>query len=356
MNMKIKSLFMMMTVAILLASCSKSEMEEQEAISPDEITLASSVMTISPVSRAAYEGTDLSTKPLTALVLASNTTKNYTGANLRCEGTMTFNGKNVIYNKPVYRGDYSLPTQLMTNVFLSGLYPAAIGNTPCWNTTTEEGKAKMILTGKEDVMFATEQNTNRGSIADKNYAELAFKHQLTLMKLSLAGNTDAVTAKTTVTGIELIAVQGSHITDEVEVDLANQTVNFGGQAATLACYDKDSDNIAFGEGSYQVDGTSTEKAYIMAPPVTATALADNKTTYEYTFKVYYDVEEGNPVQVVNKDLEVKVDLMDMTGTTAYNENTAGKAFNIKLQFVGGQIQATASVTDWALAGNVNMDI
>jgi len=367
--MKIRNVFMLMAVAAL-ASCSKSEIDNPttDVTVTDEIALSSKVVQINPVTRIAYDRTDLEENPLTALVLTADASGNYVD-DFRCEGSMTFNGGNVVYNKPVYRGTYALPSgSIATLVYLTGLYPATIRNSSedvaCWNTTTDPGTARMVLTGKEDVMFAGEQSTSKENIAAGNYAELEFEHQLTLMKFFFYGNTDATNAETEVTGLQLIAVQGSAVSDTVKVNLSDQSVSFAtadleeGQApVTLACYDRGSDNVAFSNTVYVIGSspTSNEQAYILAPPVTASATnSSDALTYEYTFKVYYQVSEGD--ETVSKNLEVKIDLTGMDAQTAYTEATAGKAFNIRLQFVGGQIQATASVTDWEHVGNVDMEI
>lgn len=351
MKMKSKSAWVAMA-AIVLASCSQSELIEQANIDSNEIMASSAVSVASVNTRASYEGTISGTNKLKALVLASETSKDY--STMYCAGTMEFADQTnaVDFDKPLFVGTSVYPNS--AKVYLTGLHPAGTINAPIWDLTTTSGSASLTLTGKEDVMLAKEKESIKGG----QKAALAFEHQLTLMKFFLYGDADAVTAKTKVTGLKLTAVDGQAIPNEVTVDLAAQTVSLAGSASDMPCYGTASDVAAFGTpyavtATIPAPGTDTELAYVIAPAVTATGQTSGKDTYEYTFVVSYTL--GDPV-TATQNIEVKVNLKATDKSTDFAASTIGKAFNISLKFAGGQIQASASVTDWALAGNIDMQI
>lgn len=338
--MKKKCVFLMMlTTALIWAGCSKTEVETP-APESNEIRLQSSVRDILPSTRRAYEGTDLSANPLTALVLTSLVAKNYTSP--YCEGTMTFNSSGAVsYNKPIINGAYSFPgTSTMT--YLTGLHPGT-----GWDTSTTPGTPVFNLTGKDDVMFAPEQSTSLQQVNSGTYATLPFTHQLTLMKLSFYGDVQSA-GNVKVNAAELIKVNNAPIPATVEAAISSNTqaLNFSGSTNTLACYAKDTDNPYSGV-SYTLTGAAVEQAYILAPPV-ANAAGGND---EYTFRISYLDASNNP-----KAMDVNVDLKTTTGGPAFTGSTKGTAFNITFKFVGGQIEAQATVTDWVQGGSFEEEI
>lgn len=355
--MKMKSVFMLMAAAVLV-SCSKSEIEPA-VIGSDEITLGSSILNTNVSSRAPYEATTITAADsLVARVLA-NVAGTFTGTHY-CNGTMTFkSAAAATYNKPVTSGNYDFSgVGVSTPLYLCGLYPAA-----GWDVTTEAGKASLIFTGKEDVMFAPQVTTTATLVGGGTYGNLAFGHNLTLMKVAFKGDADARTAKTRVVGMKLTKVNGSTITNKVLLDLASTTTTpiapvYSGAATTFNCYKLGSDSIAFvgtptGSAAHTVleNTTGTQQAYVIAPPVTASATAG---TYEYTFTVDYEVEVGG--SFTSRTAVIDVDLMNTTGSTAFAASTVGNAFNLTFNFIGRQITATATVTAWTLGGKVDMDI
>lgn len=338
--MKKKYLFLMLTTLLLWAGCSKTEVVNP--VEPDnlEIKIQSSVRDVLFSTRGAYEGTDLTTNPLTALVLASQTTKNY--ATLHCNGTMTFDGSGAVsYNKPITSGSYVFPGQT-TNIYLTGLHPAS-----GWDVTTTPGTPVFTLTGKDDVMLAPEQSTVLALVNAGTYATLPFTHQLTLMKLSFYGDAQAV-GKVKVTDVELIKVNEAIIpaTTQATISAATQEITFTGSLASLPCYISGADDTYTGQ-SYTLTATASEQAYVLAPPVANAAAGNN----EYTFKVSYLDANNSP-----KAMDVNVDLKVATGGAAFTGSTVGTAFNITFKFVGGQIEALASITDWTLGGSFEEEI
>jgi len=342
--MKIKSIFMLMT-AVIITSCSKSEIEESATVDSNEISVASTVIDVDASTRTPYEGTISSTNKLKALVLASQDAQSY--ATVYANGTMEFSAATVVdYDKPMNSGVSNYPAGL--RVYLTGLHPSS-----GWSVTG--GEATLTMSGKEDVMLATRQESLRGSGSNQ---ALAFTHQLTLMKLFFHGDADAVNSnETTVTSVELIKANGADLPNTATAKLsdATQTIDFSGSVAKFDCYASGNNTVAFST-PYVVTttapnmATDTEQAYVIAPPVQASNI---DATYEYTFKIKY-TNGSSPA--VAKEMDVNVDLKDLGGSTSYNAPTAGNAFNIAFRFMGNQIQAAATVTAWTLAGNVNMDI
>lgn len=338
-----KSILYVLMAAFVLASCSKSE--DPAPVNNDglEFSVRSSVIDVNANanSRVAYTGNDLATNNLTALVLTSETSCDYT--TLFCNGTMTFVGgsttDNVVYNKPVTSGSYLL-AEGGNDFYLSALYPATV-----WDLTTTSGKALFTLTGKEDVMFASEKPATKAGMSSTTYPLMEFKHQLALLRLWFSGSQDAVDLATTVTNIALTHVGGVAVPTDVEIDLStsSQPVTFSAPApnTTLACYGigVDTDFATTHTAGYIVPVVPAviAKAYTLVPPTPITA----EGSYEYTFKVDYTVDS------VDKSLSVNVDLNGLGN----NVSTVGYAFDIKLNFVSGQIQAVASVTDWVEGGS-----
>lgn len=331
--MKKKYVYLWM-IAAAFASCAENEVVDPFEPTDVELELRSEVrnITASSSTRAAYEGTDLTANPITALVLATATSFDY--SSLYCNGTMTFNGSgNISYNKPVTAGTYTMPAA--ATIYLSGLHPGT-----GWNVATAP---TFDLTGKDDVMFAGEENTSISDMTSGTFATLKFNHQLTLLKVSFLGDDKAVDYK--VNSIELVKVNEGGIPAKVTANLGSpQSITFSGAEGSLPCYVKDSDDPYTGI-DYVLTSTASEQAYVLAPPVTA--VAGNK---EYTFKIHYIDQTDGP-----KYMDVNVDLKVSAGTP-YTGSTVGKAFDITFKFIGGQIEALATVTDWVTGGTFTEEI
>jgi hypothetical protein len=284
-------------------------------------------------TRAAYEGgTISSTNPLTALVLTSLNSKDYTkGANLneklRCEGIMTFDGSDkVAYNKPVMYGDYRFSDYSSNSGkshYMTGLYPAA------W--IVSGGDRTLELTGKEDVMLATEVTTNYTKVKGNEPATLAFTHQLTLLKLkfikeSAVGDIKLQSAKV----VDMLGGLKSKAVAKISQN--SQEVTFEPSAASIACYKWNTD-APLENADYQLLTSDNVYGYTLVPPVMARAGAD-----EYEFHINYTVEGDMTSQKVYVDL--KNTMTSLTG------DSKGKAYTITFKFVDGGIESAASVAVW----------
>lgn len=326
--------------ALLWTSCSRTEVVNPVDPDNQEIKLQTRVRDMLSSTRGAYEGTDLSANPLTAMVLASLTTKNYT--TLHCNGTMTFNGTGAVsYNKPVTSGSYLFPGST-TRVYLTGLYPGT-----GWDVGTVPGTPSFTITGKDDVMLAAEQETMLAMVGSGTYATLPFTHQLTLLRLSFYGDAQAL-GKVKVTDALLLKVNGAAIpvTAQAGISSATQAITFTGSDPSLPCYLTGTDNAYAGQ-AYDVTDTPVEQAYVLAPPVSNAAAGNN----EYTFRISY-LDQNDATKV----LDVNVDLKVTTGGASFTGSTVGTAFNITFKFVGGQIEAQATVTDWTIGGTFEEEV
>jgi hypothetical protein len=349
-----KNILLMLVAAAVWSGCSKNEIERPVIDDANEIKVSSSLVDVSASTRATYDALIPSdAAPLTALVLATTTTNNY--SSLHAAGEMTFVGNNTTnpggtaYNKsPQVKGSHFFPAGT-ADFYLSGLYPAT-----GWSTIDDsnpdtpaitDGKLTFTLSGKEDVLYAMQQTTSKANIVGGNYAVLEFKHQLTLLKLSIYGDEDATTSnRTKIKSITLTKANGNNdVLTQVTADLNAGTVTplATGTSGTLPFYkitaDKTTDDeYTFTTGNeYVVTQTSADQAYVLAPPVTA---SDAAGTYEYTLQIAY--LDNSVVRPATVGIDLKNESNPFTGFTA------GRKFNITLEFKGGQIRANATVGDW----------
>jgi hypothetical protein len=339
-TMKKKSLFVLMAAAGL-SSCSKSDIATPLDGDDAEIALRSSVINVNTASsRVAYEGVSLATEPLTALVLTSESSKNYETP--YGVGTMTFSGTGAAkYNKPVWSGEYKFKdydTAPNTDHHLTGLYPP----TPLWEE--DGGSYKLDLTGKEDVMLAPQITTNYTEAKAENYQNLVFSHKLTLLKLKFIKE-DIADFDITVKDARVVDALGDlKRTAVAKISQPDQKVEFEGQAQWIGSYAVGTDNtLASSEDIVVPIATTNEQAYILLPPVDASNADD---AYEYEFRIFYTDEDG-----IDTSTYVKVDLVtDATGQTKLNVNSANYANTITFNFIDGNIKCTASVTGWTYGG------
>lgn len=361
--MKTKSLFVLLAAA-LLVSCSKSE--NDAPVTPvagnGEILVGSPIVGVnSSLSRAAYEGTGV--VDFKALVLASLTSGDYT--TLHCGGAMTFNdGENSPFMTDEYDGERKYDDVANTpdkDHFLFGLYPfdgwSDGGTAFTMGRSLSTNALTFSLTGKEDVMLAAEASSNYEdtyTASTISVTNLAFEHQLTLMKLKLQ---ESVVSPATASGIvmnsiKLVEANGAALQTEFTANLDGSDHAFAvasSPVASLDCYVWDGtvfSDDAFAD--YELTDAAVEQAYVIAPPVTATAAAGS---YEYTFEVTYTEGDNETIQ------KVYVDLRTATGANnEYTGDTTGKAFDITFKLVAGKILATASITDWDTVGDFEHEI
>ena len=87
----------------------------------------------------------------------------------------------------------------------------------------------------------------------------------------------------------------------------------------------------------------TYKAYTLCPSV----VADGTSAAEYQLKI---TSVGGATETVNINLKAKDNSED------FNENTAGKAFDIILLFQATEIKAMATITPWEDMGSTEVPV
>jgi hypothetical protein len=327
----------MFMAAAVWSSCSKNEIESPVIDDTNEIKVSSSLVDVNASTRAPYEGAISSTNTLTAWVLATETTNNYSA--LYAAGTMTFKDANsTAYDKPTLYGDRSLPDGVF---YLSGLYP--VDGWGINSTTITDGTLTHALTGTEDVLYAEQVATSNSAVIEGNFPTLVFAHKLTYLNLSVYGDDNSTgSGQTKIKSITLEKALDNNgdlagVPTTITVDLNTPKVEFTG-SGNLSFYRK-TDDAAYtftdAAASYTVTNSPAAQAYVLAPPVVATA---GKAEYQLKVEYYYNAELRSPVLV---DINLKNSSTDLTGTTA------SLKIEITLQFTNsGEIKAKATVTDW----------
>ena len=333
-----KSVFLLLGAA-LLASCSQSEIDHN--IDPDAIVLRSSLSKVSASTRAPFVDALSSTNPLTAMVLASATTNNY--QTLLAKGTMTFaGGEDGVGFSQLETGDGKFPaTPATTPVYLRGFYPAAD-----WTVTTVSQTASYTLNGRDDVMCAAQVATTKAEVLKRDYATLEFEHKLTKLELRFRADAPGTIADWgKVTGIKLVKAATANPNSVLTVDLKGAAApSFSTPVADLSCYGMSSVNsvntytntVFPASGGYTLTQEATYAAYILPAPVVATTAMKN----EYEFQI---------TTVNRTPITVPVELYDKEGNL-FVGSTEGYSFTVIFDFVGGFINANATVKEWNEGG------
>ncbi|MDL2255432.1 hypothetical protein LJC38_02475 [Parabacteroides sp. OttesenSCG-928-K15] len=346
-----KRSYLLMVAAIAMATawtgCSKEDngLDITENV---EITAKSKALTLEVDTKAPFEGAISSTNNLTARVLVSTTTADY--STTHANGTMTFaaNGGStaVGFNASGFTGNKAYPGS--TQIYMVGLYPAATG-TGGWSnfgTTTTHP-----IDGKSDIMTAAQVNTNKTTGAQT----LAFTHKLTKLNVLVVadGTTQADKEATAaawgkITDLCLTQAMKSESFAKIDtvatVTFSDNAVTFGTpgdsipfyKAGATAYLDKDTAVANLGEKSIEIPTAATRVAYSLVTPVT---LANSQTPQlAYTLSI--------KTTTATTALSIPVTLTPVSGVT----NTAGYAFNVTLTFKGTEIKALATVTAWEAGG------
>lgn len=346
-----KKLYLPVLAVLALASCSKSEL----AVRPDngQVEIKATSQALSIDTRAPFEGTISDMNPLTAGVMMSKVTGDYTQGNLYgTKGTMTFTDDNTT---PVGFNDTPqyYPTD-DTKLYMSALCPSPIDNWTSIGTT-----AKFTFNGSQDVMAAAQVETQKSTAASA-VPSFTFKHLLTKLTVKVVAENDAaVTAWGDVVGISVLQGNSSNVNSSVEVTLVDGTAaTTGGAFATPI---SDGTGMKFytvtGGTTYTdnaVDDTdnkislttdATLAAYSLVAPINATG------TNDFQLKVLTKTAD----QLAPVTNTVNVNLKD-TGAMTFTGDTQGKAFEITMTFKATEIQAKATVTEWENAGSSDVEI
>lgn len=338
-NKKENLVCFMILLSGVFSGCSKGELNPTPPdLKAETIALRSSISSMHPVSRSPFMGTLSADNQLTARVLASETSLDYTS--LYANGSMTFGTPTaaVAYNTTGFSGNESFPDEGEALIYLFGL-------TPSEGWSVASNTASITLSGKEDLMTANEVSTNKKKVREHDYATLAFEHHLTLLEIAVhTENQDAVTKWEKVTGIKLTKTTTSQVESRAVVDLSAGTVTLDTPQNSQKCYGL---SVASGTATYSdteyagttlVGGESKSVAYSLISPVKATALDK-----EYTFII--TTSKGG----IEKTSTVAIDLNDKMGNP-FVGSTAGYSFIVTFYFQNGNIKAAATVKDWQGGG------
>ena len=113
-----KKLYVPVLALLTLASCSKSELANRPVVENDMVEIMATSKALTIETRAPFEGSIASNNTLTAVVLGSTTTADYTTT--YCDGEMTFTDDNTT------AASFATPQYYPVNddmVYLCALYP-----------------------------------------------------------------------------------------------------------------------------------------------------------------------------------------------------------------------------------------
>lgn len=347
-----KKLYVPVLALLTLASCSKSELANRPVVENDMVEIMATSKALTIETRAPFEGQIASDNILTAVVLGSTTTADYTTR--YCDGTITFaddtNAKGFDTTPKYY------PVSDAT-VYFCALYPTALADWKDIATT-----AKYTFDGKTDVMAAAEKEGKKSTAMAGTHPSFEFKHLLTKLIVKVKAYDEAAqNVWGDITGITLVKAMNGDVFDTAEVTLATGAAATGTAAFSNAA----ADGMAF----YRIDAaaytdnavddadnkialttTAEEVAYSLVAPI----IADNDAKH-ITLKVDTKLDETVTTKEVSFDL-YKVKVNDSDEALPFTGDTQGKAFEITLTFKATEIVATATVTDWVKGGNTEVEI
>jgi hypothetical protein len=348
--MKIRLLLALTAIAVLWCGCYNDEYDD----SSREIRASASAanVIVSQSTRQAITGDTFSGQD--ALVLATEVANDY--SDLRCNGTMKFDGSSAArYGTTVPGSDKYFPAPDPT-VYLSGLYPAS--GWSCDNSLEISGTNATVtytVDGKTDIMYAPEKSAT----LNQTPPMLTFDHLLTLLKIQLekVGSTTI-----TVNSITLVGAVEAEVVDNVVVPSplhtqCNVALNKEeGTPQVTFSLDETEPVITEIDCFKMVDGNYTDNeftgqtltqtpalpAYVLAPALKSTEVGTNA---DYTFRVVFQIGTGEPITAV-----VPVNLTTDNPEVNYDSDTAGYSFLITLIFTGGDVAATAEIDPWDNGG------
>ena len=348
-----KKLYVPVLALLTLASCSKSELANRPVVENDMVEIMATSKALTIETRAPFEGQIASDNTLTAVVLGSTSTGDYTETTPRyCDGEMTFaddtNAKG-FDTTPKYYPVSDAP------IYLCALYPTALADWKDIATT-----AKYTFDGKTDVMAAAEVSGKKSTAMAGTVPSFTFNHLLTKLIVKVKADGDAaVGVWGDITGISLVKANNGDVFDTAEVTLAT------GAAATGTAF---SNAAADGMAFYRIDAaaytdnavddadnkialttTAEEAAYSLVAPI----IAENGVKH---FALKVDTKLGETVTTKEVSFDLYKAKVGEEDPAVFSGDTQGKAFEITLTFKATEIVAKATVTDWVKGGNTEVPI
>lgn len=348
-----KKLYVPVLALLTLASCSKSELANRPVVENDMVEIMATSKALTIETRAPFEGQIASDNTLTAVVLGSTSTGDYTETTLRyCDGEMTFTDDNttaVSFATPQY-----YPVSDAT-IYLCALYPTALADWKDIATT-----AKYTFDGKTDVMAAAEVNGKKSTAMAGTVPSFEFKHLLTKLVVKVkAENEAAQNVWGDITGITLVKAMNGDVFDTAEVTLATGAATTGtafSNPATdgMAFYRIDAaaytDNaVDDADNKIALTTTAEEVAYSLVAPITA----ENGVKH---FTLSVDTKLGETVTTKEVSFDLYKAKVGEEDPAVFSGDTQGKAFEVTLTFKATEIVAKATVTDWVKGGNSEVEI
>ena len=350
-----KKLYVPVLALLTLASCSKSELANRPVVENDMVEIMATSKALTIETRAPFEGQIAEENKLTAVVLGSTNTGDYTETTPRyCDGEMTFSDNTTAasFATPQYYPVSDAP------IYLCALYPTALADWKDIATT-----AKYTFDGKTDVMAAAEVSGKKSTAMAGTVPSFTFNHLLTKLIVKVKADGDAaVGVWGDITGISLVKANNGDVFDTAEVTLAT------GAAATGTAF---SNAAADGMAFYRIDATATpaytdnavddadnkialtttaeEAAYSLVAPI----IAENGVKH---FALKVDTKLGETVTTKEVSFDLYKAKVGEEDPAVFSGDTQGKAFEITLTFKATEIVATATVTDWVKGGNTEVEI
>lgn len=347
-----KKLYVPVLALLTLASCSKSELANRPVVENDMVEIMATSKALTIETRAPFEGQIADGNNLTAVVLGSTTSGDYTETTPRyCDGEMTFadNTTAASFATPQYYPVSDAP------IFLCALYPTALADWKDIATT-----AKYTFDGKTDVMAAAEVSGKKSTAMAGTVPFFEFKHLLTKLIVKVKAEDEAAqNVWGDITGITLVKAMNGDVFDTAEVTLAT------GAAATGTAF---SNAAADGMAFYRIDAaaytdnavddadnkialttTAEEAAYSLVAPITA----ENGVKH---FTLSVDTKLGETVTTKEVSFDLYKAKVGEEDPAVFSGDTQGKAFEVTLTFKATEIVATATVTDWVKGGNTEVPI
>lgn len=347
-----KKLYVPVLALLTLASCSKSELANRPVVENDMVEIMATSKALTIETRAPFEGQIADGNNLTAVVLGSTTSGDYTETTPRyCDGEMMFadNTTAASFATPQY-----YPVSDAT-IYLCALYPTALADWKDIATT-----AKYTFDGKTDVMAAAEVNGKKSTAMAGTVPSFEFKHLLTKLIVKVKAYDEAAqNVWGDITDITLVKAMNGDVFDTAEVTLAT------GAAATGTAF---SNAAADGMAFYRIDAaaytdnavddadnkialttTAEEVAYSLVAPITA----ENGVKH---FTLSVDTKLGETVTTKEVSFDLYKAKVGEEDPAVFSGDTQGKAFEVTLTFKATEIVATATVTDWVKGGNTEVEI
>lgn len=363
-----KTLYILiMCSSFCLTGCQKADMEE---VTPSDRSIwLSASISPSATTRTAYELTTPTTeKTFDAMVWASTTSCDYpynsvspkTGA----DNTMGYH--TTVYfqsgTDQLLRDGLVYPSN-NADVYFIGLHPNA-----GWEDKhdgTSNTSTSFTFNGSNDVLYAPQVSGNLpASVAlpTPTKPQLHFFHLLTYLRVKVfAEDASVASSWGKLTNLKLMSQQSTLGIDLSSVpDISSgvfatmqsnveSKVSFSGDLGDLQFYALGTDNTFSTQYSagLSLSTESTEVAYVLCKPVSATSGDVGLRTNEYVLELS---TENRTAVTINVDLKTASD-------TWFTGSTMGHEFVIELKLcAGGYISASASVTDWTTGGYVIKDV